>query len=140
MAHMRREFHPRERSRGIMLIEAALVFMVFILLTFGVIEYSWMFMQVQHVTNAARHGVRVGVRSGATNADVNSAVGTQLNTQGITVYTTTLSPPSVFTPVPGASLMVTVTVPYANITLTGVSFIPVPTNLQAAVTMAKEGP
>ncbi len=44
MAHMRRDFNPRERSRGLMLIEAALVFFVFLLLTFGIIEYSWMFM------------------------------------------------------------------------------------------------
>ncbi len=76
MAHMRRDFNPRERSRGLMLIEAALVFFLLILLTFGVIEYSWMFMQVQHVTNAARHGVRVGVRAGSTNFDVTSEVGT----------------------------------------------------------------
>ncbi len=123
-----------------MLIEASLVFFLFILLTFGIIEYSWMFMQVQHVTNAARHGVRVGVRSGSTDSDVTSAVGALLNDQGITVYTVTTSPLNVFTPSPGESLMVTVTVPYANITLTGVSFLPVPTNLQSAVTMAKEGP
>lgn len=140
MAHMRRDTDRRERSRGLMLIETALVFFLLVLLTFGVLEYGWMFMNAQHVTNAARQGARVGVRVDSINADVTAEVDAVLTAQGITNYTVNLDPTSVETPSPGDPLTVTVTVPYADIALTGMPFIPVPTNLQSAVTMSKEGP
>jgi Flp pilus assembly protein TadG len=128
------------RRRGIVLVETALIIMIIILLTFGVMEYGWMFMQAQHVINAARQGARVGVRADAVNGDATSAISTVLSAQGITTYSVTFSPANVTTPAPGDPLTVTVTAPYANITLTGLPFLPVPTNLQSSVTMAKEGP
>jgi Flp pilus assembly protein TadG len=137
----RRLWTTRENSRrGLILIETALIIMVILLLTFGVMEYGWMFMQAQHVINAARQGARVGVRADSVNGDATSAVNAILSAQGITNYTVSFSPSDVSAPDPGDPLTVTVTAPYADLTLTGLPFLPVPANLQSAVTMSKEGP
>ena len=46
-----------------------------LLLIMGVLEYSWMFLKSQQITNAARAGARAGVRVDATSAEVTSSVG-----------------------------------------------------------------
>jgi Flp pilus assembly protein TadG len=143
MARLTRLRTFKERSqRGIALLEAAIVFPLLILLTFGLMEYGWLFLNCQHITNAARQGARTGVRPDATNAEVQAAVRSILNSVGIEdgQYTVTFSPSNVATPNPGDTLTVTVTVPYENITLTGAPLIPVPATLRSAITMAKEGP
>jgi len=137
---MRLAIFPDRRRAGLMLVETAIIILLIILLTFGVMEYAWMFMQAQHVMNAARQGARIGVRADSVNGDATSAIGSLLSAQGITNYAVAFSPSDVSAPVPGAPLTVTVTAPYSDLTLTGLPFLPVPTNLQSSVTMAKEGP
>ncbi len=123
-----------------MLIEAAIVLPLIVLLVFAVLEYGWLFMKFQHVTNAARQGARVGARADGSSADVTTEVRDSLNAQGITTYTLNLNPldPSALST--GDPLTITVEVPYSDIALTGFSLLPLPGNLRASVTMAKEGP
>ena len=123
-----------------MLIEAAIVFPLILLITFAIIEYGWLFMKFQHVTNAARAGARVGVRADSTDAEVAAEVQALLNAEGITDYTLSSVPASASAPSTGESFTVTVTVPYANIALLNLAMIPVPGSLRSSVTMAKEGP
>jgi Flp pilus assembly protein TadG len=130
------------RKSGITVIEMAIIFPILLLITIGLIEYGWIFLKYQQVTNAARQGARVGARVDATNTDVDNAIDTIMAAAGISTgdYTVAISPTDVTTPEPGEPLTVTVTVPYTNIQLTGGVLVPVPTNLQSAITMAKEGP
>ena len=123
-----------------MLIEAAIVLPLIVLLLFAVLEYGWLFMKFQHVTNAARQGARAGARADGTSADVTTEVQDSLNAQEITTYTLTLSPTDAAALSTGDPLTVTVQVPYSNIALTGFALLPLPVNLRASVTMAKEGP
>ncbi|KPK86352.1 MAG: hypothetical protein AMJ81_01535 [Phycisphaerae bacterium SM23_33] len=129
------------KARGAMTVEAALLFSLLLLLTFGVIEYGWAFVKTQQITNATRHAARVAVRADAINADVETAVAALMAASGISQgkYTLTL-PGDVSQVLPGDTLTVRITVPYANIQLAGPAFVPMPEHLEAVVTMAKEGP
>jgi Flp pilus assembly protein TadG len=133
--------HP-SRRRGLALVEMALILPLLLLLTIGVIEYSWLFLASQKITNAARQGARVGVRADATSADVSAAVAALLNAAGIGEgqYSLVLSPSNASTVPAGETFTVAVSVPYANVQLTGAGFLPLPSALGATVSMAKEGP
>ncbi len=127
--------------RGTVLVEAALVMPVLLLLLFGVIGYGWIFLQEQHVTQAARHGVRIGVPAGATTAEVQAGIATWMTMAGLgdSGYVVTISPADVSSMNMGETLTVSVSMPYASIDI-GIPFVPVPTTLEASVSMAKEGP
>ncbi|MBI4602466.1 MAG: pilus assembly protein [Planctomycetes bacterium] len=129
-------------QRGLALVEAALLLPVLFLLTFALIEYGWLFLRAQQITNAARQGARVAARADAVNADVRAAVQNALAGTGLVAadYTLTTSPADVSSLDGGEVLTVTISVPYENVQLTGVPFIPVPERLRAATAMAKEGP
>jgi Flp pilus assembly protein TadG len=123
------------------LVEAALVFPLLLLLTLGLLEYGWMFLHAQRITNAARHGARLGVLPDATNAEVEAAIAALMDAGGMagSGYTVTFSPADVAFPAPGEALTVTINVLYENVDL-GMPLLPLPTNLEASVSMAKEGP
>jgi Flp pilus assembly protein TadG len=144
MARLNTNLQRRSRPRpaGIALIELAILLPLLLIITFGVIEFGWMFTKTAEITNAARHGARVGVRPGATSASVQADITTFMNAAGLGTsgYSVALSPADVAGLAPGQTFTVTVTVPYANVNLTGFPLIPTPANLQAKVTMAKEGP
>jgi Flp pilus assembly protein TadG len=53
--------HRRDRSRGQSLVEFAVVFPIFILVLFGVIEFGFMLYSQMTVSNAAREAARVSV-------------------------------------------------------------------------------
>ena len=131
----------RRRRRGIALVEMALVLPVLLLLTFGVIEFGWMFTTTSQVTNAARNGVRLGVRPDSTSADVEDAIASSLAAVGLAEgdYTVVIDPEEVDGLDPGTAITVTITVPYANVDLTGFP-LPTPDNIVVSVTMVKEGP
>lgn len=134
-----RLFKRRTRERGIALVEMALILPILVLLTFGVIEYGWMFMKAHQVTSAAREGARAGARALSTNAEVAMAVTRVMSDSGITGYTYSVSPAADGVET-GARLTVTVSVPYTNVELLGISIFPTPASLTSATTMAKEGP
>jgi Flp pilus assembly protein TadG len=62
----------RDRSRGAVLVEMALVAPIFFLLVFGVIEFGWAFVQYLDV----RHGARETARLAAVNYSTGGSVGT----------------------------------------------------------------
>lgn len=126
--------------RGIVTIEAALVFPVLLLILFGVIELGWMLLKSQQLTNAARNGARVGVRVDATNGDVQQVVDALMTGAGMgsSGYTLTMTPGDVSNMNGGEELTVSLTVSYDAIGL-GMPFVPTPEDLGTSVTMAKEG-
>jgi len=126
----------KSRFKGLAIVETAIVLPLLLLLTFGVIQYSWLFLKAQQITNAARSGARVAVRYGAIPDDVTLAVTNALLTTGVTVK---------FDPFPAINLGVgeEITVRLtstSSVRLLDISFLPTPTELHASVTMAKEGP
>jgi Flp pilus assembly protein TadG len=132
----------RTRCRGLATVEAALVFPLLILLTLGVIEYGWLFLKVQQLTNAARNGARIGIRPDATSQDVVDVIDTLMASAGMdsSGYAITILPGDVSAVIVGEAVNVEIMVPCANISMIGAPLLPTPTNLHASVTMAKEGP
>jgi len=129
-------------ERGAALVELALVLTLLVILTFGVMEYGWMFYQMQQVTAAAREGARDAVVPDATAADVLATVDGLMASLGLggSGYTVNISPLNIEELDPGEPVTVTVMVPYGNIELLGMSYFPTPPTLTSRVTMAKEGP
>jgi Flp pilus assembly protein TadG len=129
------------RRRGLATIEAAIVLPLLLLMTLGLIEYGWMFMKAQQVTNAARQGARVAARADATTVEVQQAVLDAMTMANLELsgYSLTINPVDPATPEPGQLIAVTVSVNYPDIEL-GMPLIPTPAALDETVTMAKEGP
>ena len=121
-------------------VEAALVFPILLVLTFGLIEYGWLFLRMETISNAARRGVRVAVAPDATDAEVISAISAMMTSAGLedSGYTATVSSLGVE---PGQAVTVHIVIPdYASISLSGAPLIPVPGQIERSVVMAKEGP
>jgi Flp pilus assembly protein TadG len=130
------------RRHALSVVEMALVLPMLVLVTFAVIEYAWMFLNQHQVTNAAREAARLASLPNATTSQVNSQIST-LMTQynlGSSGYTKTLTPSDVSTATRGQLVSVQISVPYSNIELTGFTLLPLPTNLNAKVSIEKEGP
>ena len=125
------------------MIETALVLPLALLLVFGLMEFSWMFLLLQQVTHGARAGARVAVRADATTANVLTTVQDMMTARGIGGLEPVEILPAgeVADLVSGTVVTVTVKVRYADVGLK----IPLlaafaPTYLRASVSMAKEGP
>ena len=125
------------RYRGVALVEAALVFPILLLLTFGAIEYGWLFLRAQQITNAARQGARVAIRPDATVGDVEAVIASLMGAAEISYDPPTISD---INPEVGMPVTVSITVPCANIAIINIPLLPLPENLGASVTMSKEGP
>ncbi len=130
----------RGETRGIAIIETAIILPLVLLLTMGLLEYGWMFVKIQQITNAARQGARVGARADVTNAEVQAAVlgvmtSANLETSG---YQLVIGPADITVLEPGQMLTVTITVPYANVGL-GLPLTPTPANLASTTVMVREG-
>ena len=130
------------RCRGLSLVEAALVLPIVVMLTFALIEYGWLFLQAQQLSNAARHGARLAVLPDTTTQHVNDQIATMLADAGLgdSGYTVQITPADVTLAESGETVTVSVTVTYANIGLARMGWIPLPSEVGGAVTMAKEGP
>ena len=57
---MRRKANPRNRQRGVVAVEFALVFPLLLTLVLAAIDWGWYFFVDQLVTNCAREGARAG--------------------------------------------------------------------------------
>jgi len=125
--------NPKQsRNRGTLVVEAALVLPILLLLTLGVIQYSWLFLKAQQITNAARSGARVAIVDG----DVQLAVTNALKKTGMTVGT----PDITSSTVDGREVLTVKLTSTSSVRLLDISFLPTPETLHASVTMAKEGP
>jgi Flp pilus assembly protein TadG len=132
----------KQQPQGTALIELAIVLTLLVMLTFGVMEYGWMFFKMQQVINSARVGTRYSVLPDSTNLGVQQTVDSVMTGWGMGAsgYTVTTSSADITLLDPGQMVTVTVEVPYGNIELLGMSLFPVPATLRASATMAKEGP
>lgn len=127
-------------KRGMALVEGSIVMLLLILITFGIMEYGWLFHRIQEMNSIARAGARQAVLPDATLADVQTAMDTLAVGYGIAGFSTTVNPGDINLLSSGELITVTVEVSYANIELIGGALFPMPDPLRASVTMAKEGP
>ena len=109
-----------------------------LMLLLGLLEYGWIFIRAQQVTNAARHGARIGALADSTDEDVTAAIAGWMSRAGISDYTVSPDPLGVEELASGDTL--TVTVRANNIRIIGVPLLPAPDTLEASTSMAKEGP
>jgi Flp pilus assembly protein TadG len=73
------------QERGAELIEMALVLPLLLLIIMGIIDFGFMFREMNVVTNAAREGARAGILPDYGSADVEARVQQYLNAAGINV-------------------------------------------------------
>jgi Flp pilus assembly protein TadG len=128
--------------RGTALVEMAIVLLLLMLLTLGAIEYGWMFLKQEQLTNAARQASRLASTPDATTAQVTSQITTAMSSYGMgsTGYTTTLTPTNIGTATRGQTVTVKISVAYNKVGITNFSLLPMPTTLSATLSMEKEGP
>ncbi len=131
-----------KRRRGSLTVEAALLLPLLLILTFGLIEYGWMFLKQQQITNTARQCARLGAMVDGTNTAVTNQITTMMNSYGLvsSAYTTTISPANVATAARGTQVSVTISIQYSKIDVTGFTLLPMPATISAKVSMQKEGP
>ena len=133
--------HLTRKRRGTALVEMAVLLPILLLVLFGMVEYGGLFWRAEQLEATARTAVRAGAVSGGTTAAVNSTISTIMTNNGLASsgYSVTLNPTDPSTLAVGASFTVTISVPYANVSLTSCALIPTPATLTRSCTMAKEG-
>ena len=129
MEGMRRQNERIAHCRGAAMVEMAIVLTLLMMLTLGAIEYGWLFLTMQRITNAARHGARTSAALGATDAEGRSEMVTLL--AGVPTAVPTVS-------TAGDLVTATVSVTTSAVRLVNWDMLPAPVTLRATVTMAKE--
>lgn len=113
------------RRRGSAVMDAALVFPILIVLSFGSVEFGYFYFTKHTFQGAAREGARAGIAPGATNTEVTTAVGQTMTAAGFlpAQYTvairnaTDTANVDVNTATAGTSILVKVSAPWNNIKL-----------------------
>ena len=141
MRSRNRTYSQRGTRRATTVVEMALAGMILVMLTMGVIEYGWLFLKQQQITNAARQAARIAATADATNTTVTASITSLMNSYGLgsSGYTTAFSPTDVSTASRGSAVSVTISITYSRITITRSSVLPAPTTITAQVSMQKEG-
>jgi len=117
-------------------VELAIVTPILLTMLFGIIEYGWLFTVRQALVNSAREGARTAALPGSTVADVEARVDQYMAPLGLTTYTTEVGVDENNNP----TGVVTVSIPYQDVTLVGGYFGTTPSgNIQATCVMRKEG-
>jgi Flp pilus assembly protein TadG len=130
------------RRKGVTTVETAIVLSLLVFpITFGMIEYGWMFHNDQQITNAARQAARLAALPDTTTQEVIDTVSSLMSDAGMagTGYTVSITPSDITSPESGDSVTVAIAVPSGPLRLTSFP-LPMPASLGASVTMAKEGP
>lgn len=130
----------QRRRRGVAAVEFALVVTLLFMMLIGLINYGWIFLKVQQVTQAARAGARTAVVPESTPASVEKTINDWMDWANIDSFTYTLTSTVVSEEPEVVAIKVEITVPTEQFTLIRTSLIPVPANLKAEASMAKEGP
>jgi len=130
------------RNKGVVIVEAAFIFPLLLMLTFGAIHYGWLFMRLNQITNAARQGVRAAICGNDFEAAVDNVMLSPwvgLNRDDYDI----IPPDNIGNAQSGDPMTVQVIV-YTNNPKIGLInmplLLPTPSQLRASVTMAKEGP
>jgi len=127
----------RRLRRAAAVVEMAVVTPLLLTLLFGIIEYGWVFMIKQTMTNAAREGCRVATLQGSTDSQITSTIASYLSGTGLNAadYTVRLTHATAGSP----TETVVVTVPYAKVSLVGGFFGVKNWSLGSTCSMRKEG-
>ncbi len=140
-----------KRRRGTAAVEAALMMPLIMLLTFALIKYGWLYVKVQQINNAARHGARVAARADSENWMVEAEVaplmakmwptGPGADPPPADWYLVTFSPDPIDGLPTGTIATITITTTYRNTPLDIMSMVlvPVPSSIGGTASMAKEG-
>jgi Flp pilus assembly protein TadG len=133
---------------GTTIVEAAFVLPLLLLVVLGIIEYGWLFFNVQQITNAARQGARVAILPDVTPAQAEAVIAEILQRAGLDRYSPTVEvgPDPEGIVIPGyptrTAVRVRITVPTAALRIVNMNaFAPglEPLTIGATVTMAREG-
>lgn len=129
------------RRRGAAVVEMAVVTPLLLALMFGIMEFGWVFMVTENLTNSAREVARVAVLQGSTTADVQQRLVDSIGPTGLTLsdVSFTVDPPMGTTPTNGV-VTVSIRVPYARVSLVGNYLgLNISRTLGASCSMRKEG-
>jgi len=123
--------------RGVAVVEFAVVLPLLLTVLFGIIEYGWVFMVRQTLQTAAREGVRVGVLATSVEPYINviDRVADVMGPTGISTYQIQMTHATPGDPVETVSL----SVPYADVSLIGAFFNHGSGDLTGSCSMRKEG-
>ncbi len=126
------------------MVEAAIVFPILLMLTLGAIEYGWLFLNAQQLTNAARQGARIAVLPyGRAESDARLTITSMLTAAHLDDDDPNVTIDRV--DIPGdpegrRAVTVAISVPTARLLIVNAPrLFPTPSTLRATVTMAREG-
>ena len=127
----------RPRARAAAIVEFAVVSPLLLTILFGIIEYGYVFMVRQTLTNAAREGCRVAVlqTTVAPYTETATRVDDIMATTGLSSYTVGMTHWTVGDP----TETVTVSIPFADVSLLGNFFGERTGDLVGSCSMRKEG-
>lgn len=110
----------RRVRRGAAIVEMAVVAPLLLTLLFGVMEFGWMFMVHETITNTARECARIATLQGMTDADVQARF---FQSMASTNVTPTVDMVQIQRTGTGENQVVTVTitVPYSEVSITGLT-------------------
>lgn len=138
-----------KRRRGTAAVEAALMMPLVVLMTFALIKFGWLYVKVQQINNAARHGARVAVRADSDNGTVQTEIdalmanvwpsGAGAPPDGW--YTVTFEPGDVDGLAKGTIITISIETNYAGtpLDIMPMPLVPVPGSIGGTASMAKEG-
>ncbi len=115
-------------------VELAIVTPVLLTMLFGIVEFGWVFTVRQALVTASREGARTASLPGATVTDVQTRINEYTQPLGLSTATSQVECGADGKP----SGTVTVSIPYANVTLVGSYFGCTSGNLSATCSMKKE--
>ena len=139
--------HPIQHNRrGSAVLDAALVFPVLLLLTFGCVEFGHYFYIKHTLQGAAREGARAAA-TGVANSEVTTAVANTMSAAGISAYTvairdaadTTNITIGTATPVAGTAILVKVTCVWGTVGVRPMGLMGASKQVIGMTTMRREG-
>ena len=122
-------------ARAAAVVELAVVLPLVLTLLFGIIEFGWVFMVSQTLTTAAREACRVAILEGSTDQEITTKIDQYMTHTGVDGYIVNISHATPGDP----TEVITLIVPYADISLLGGYFNLGDFNLRGYAAMRKEG-
>lgn len=122
-------------AKATAVVELAVVLPLVLTLLFGIVEFGWVFMVSQTLTTSAREACRVAILEGTTDQEILAKIDQYMSNTGVGGYAVDISHATPGDP----TEVVTLTVPYADISLLGGYFNLGDFTLRGYAAMRKEG-
>ena len=135
----KRRLTRRFGRRGAAIVEMAVVAPLLLTMLFGVMEFGWMFMVHETMTNTARECCRLATLQGTTDADIQNRFVQSMAATRVTATSDMISIQRTGT-ADNQVVTVSVSVPYSQVSITGLtSFLKITTqNLTTSCSMRAE--